>query len=97
MLWLLVPRAVAAMRAGVEDVNVLAKLQFKAKSADLGSMSDHAVIVSDMKEFAANGIKFGFGVCETADPESMLARVTSLQQEMAYVKQATSSCAPQMV
>jgi len=78
---------ILAMRAGVEDVNVLAKQQFKAKSADLGSMSDHAVIVSDMKEFAANGIKFGFGVCETADPESMLARVTSLQQEMAYVKQ----------
>lgn len=79
--------SILSMRAGVEDVNVLASQQFKAKSSKYSTMSDHAILVGDMKEFTTAGIKFAFGVVETNDAESLLARVDSLRKEMNYVKQ----------
>jgi manganese-dependent inorganic pyrophosphatase len=71
--------------SGVQDPNQYAKEQFKAKSAEIDAMS-HQLLTGDLKKFVCNGVKVGFGVVETTDPEAVLARQSDLLSELPHVK-----------
>lgn len=58
-----------ALVAGI-NIDDLAKKMFEAKS-DIASASMKKIIEMDYKEFNAGKIKFGFGVCETTNPDSI--------------------------
>lgn len=70
----------------VGDLNQYAKEQFKAKSAEIDAMSDNQLITGDLKKFACNGVKVGFGVVETTNPDSVVCRAPALLTEMPFVK-----------
>jgi len=78
---------VLAKISNVGDANQYAKDQFKAKSAEIDSMSEHQLINGDLKKFAVNGIKMGFGVVETTNPEALEGRIPELLKELPFVKQ----------
>ena len=63
--------AVLADIAGVDDIQLLASQQFKAKSKELANMSGHALVNGDQKTFSFEASGFngdiGFAVVETTD------------------------------
>jgi len=78
--------AILTKLSGVEDINQYAKAQFKAKSQQVNELSTPELVVSDMKEFENGGVKFAFGVCETADAGALLARKDDIFNELHYIK-----------
>lgn len=73
---------------GLDDVNMYAASQFRAKSRELLSMSPYALVHGDMKLFKFDSSKndevysIGYSVIETTDAESSLARTDELLAEM---------------
>ena len=63
--------AVLADIADVDDIQLLASQQFKAKSKELANMSGHALVNGDSKTFSFEASGFngdiGFAVVETTD------------------------------
>ena len=77
--------------AEVDDIDELAKQQFKAKSKELKNLSAYSLVNGDQKTFSfnePNGFngELGFAVIETTDDESILARTTELVVEMVAAK-----------
>lgn len=72
----------------LEDVNMFAASQFRAKSRELLSMSPYALVHGDMKLFKFDSsiegqvYSVGYSVIETTDAESSLARAEELIAEM---------------
>lgn len=76
---------------GVEDVNLLAANQFKAKSKSLAAMTAYSLVNGDIKEFKftnPDGEQYlvAFSVVETTDMEGMIGRAHELIPEMRTVK-----------
>jgi len=82
--------AVLADIANVDDIQLLASQQFKAKSKELASLSAHALVNGDSKTFSfeASGFKgdIGFAVVETTDDDAILEKVKDLIPEMVASK-----------
>ena len=78
--------AVLADIAGVDDIQLLASQQFKAKSKELAFLSAHALVNGDQKTFSFNSENFngdiGFAVVETTDDDIILEKVPQLLPEM---------------
>eukprot|EP00823_Brevimastigomonas_motovehiculus_P004912 TRINITY_DN3362_c0_g3_i2.p1 TRINITY_DN3362_c0_g3~~TRINITY_DN3362_c0_g3_i2.p1 ORF type:complete len:504 (-),score=125.19 TRINITY_DN3362_c0_g3_i2:97-1608(-) len=77
--------------ADVKDVNELSRLQFRAKSKDIISLPGHAIIRGDLKTFEfklKSGIilVIAFGVFETVDTDSLIARKEELENELRYLQ-----------
>jgi len=83
--------AVLSDIAGVDDIQLLASQQFKAKSKELASLSPHALVNGDQKSFSFevkdgfNG-DIGFAVVETTDDDAILSRVNELLPELVACK-----------
>lgn len=74
---------------GLDDVNMFAASQFRAKSRELLSMSPYSLVHGDMKQFkfdsSSDGSQvytIGYSVIETTDAPSSLARAEDLIAEM---------------
>ena len=67
---------------GVEDVQLLASKQFKAKSSELGMMTAMQLVNGDQKVFTFKTTQFegsvGFAVVETTDDDVILRRASEL-------------------
>lgn len=78
--------AVLADIAGVDDIQLLASQQFKAKSKELANMSGHALVNGDQKTFTFEASGFsgdiGFAVVETTDDDSIMDKVNEMLPEM---------------
>jgi inorganic pyrophosphatase/exopolyphosphatase len=78
---------------GLEDVNMYAASQFRAKSRELLNMSPYALVHGDMKLFKFDAAQdetvysIGYSVIETTDAESSLARADELICEMVHARQ----------
>jgi len=85
-----------AQQLGVADVDALAAELFKAKSAELATLSARELIEADMKEFSfadASGATqppVAIATIETTDTAPVLARTAELQAEVRRVKKARS-------
>ena len=82
--------AVLAEIAEVDDIQLLASQQFKAKSKELATMSAPALVNGDQKTFSFDASGFqgdiGFAVVETTDDDAILSRVDELLPEMVACK-----------
>ena len=82
--------AVLADISGVDDIQLLASQQFKAKSRELASMSAVNLVNGDQKTFSFEASGFtgdiGFAVVETTDDDAILNRVDELLPEMVACK-----------
>eukprot|EP00978_Attheya_sp_CCMP212_P011113 scaffold27184_cov45-Attheya_sp.AAC.2 len=82
--------AVLAEIAGVDDIQLLASQQFKAKSRELASMSAVALVNGDQKTFSFNSSGFsgdiGFAVVETTDDDAILDKFNELLPELVACK-----------
>ena len=84
--------AVLADMAQVNDIQLLASRQFKAKSRDLASLSAHGLVNGDQKSFSfdiPNGGfhgEVGFAVVETTDDTVILNRIEELLPELVICK-----------
>jgi inorganic pyrophosphatase/exopolyphosphatase len=79
--------AILAIIAGVEDINLLASAQFKAKSKDLFGLSATQLCSGDCKVFKLAGpggkvYKVGFVVVETTDDAVIMDRKAELLPEL---------------
>jgi manganese-dependent inorganic pyrophosphatase len=72
--------ALLAERAGVEIDQFGASILRRA--SDLTGRSAEQLLMSDFKEFTAEGVHFGIGTIETASGEDVLARREDLLKEM---------------
>jgi len=79
--------SILSAMAGVQDINQYAKVQFKAKAKQVNELSTHALVVSDMKEFEKNSVRFAFGVCETPDASALLSRKADIFEELHHIKE----------
>lgn len=77
----------------IDDVNVLAAAQFRAKSHELNSMTSYQLVNGDMKQFKFGDrvdksvvYTIGYGVIETTDAASSMARLDDLIGEMQQVR-----------
>jgi inorganic pyrophosphatase/exopolyphosphatase len=75
---------------GLEDVNMFAAAQFRAKSRELTLMSPYALVNGDMKTFKFKNNKgeycIGYSVVETTDAEASLDRAEEIIAEMQFVR-----------
>ena len=83
--------AVLADVAGVDDIQLLASRQFKAKSRDLASLSAVGLVNGDQKAFfidVPNGFsgQVGFAVVETTDDKVIMDRIEELLPELVLCK-----------
>lgn len=82
--------AVLADIARVDDIQLLATQQFKAKSKELASLSAHALVNGDSKTFSFEADGFtgdiAFAVVETTDDDAILEKVEELFPEMVASK-----------
>ena len=82
--------AVLADITNVDDIQLLASQQFKAKSKELANLSAHALVNGDQKVFSFEANAFsgdiGFAVVETTDDDAILCKVKELLPEMVAVK-----------
>ena len=83
--------AVLSDIAGVDDIQLLASRQFKAKSRDLASLSAVGLVNGDQKSFSfnvPNGFEgdVGFAVIETTDDAVILKRIEQILPEMVICK-----------
>mmetsp|Transcript_32084 Transcript_32084/g.37717 ORF Transcript_32084/g.37717 Transcript_32084/m.37717 type:complete len:464 (-) Transcript_32084:213-1604(-) len=79
--------AILAIIAGVEDINLLASHQFKAKSRELAGMSPTQLCSGDCKVFKLKNskgyeFKIGFAVVETTDDDVIMVRKGELLPEL---------------
>eukprot|EP00977_Amphora_coffeiformis_P011951 scaffold2917_cov191-Amphora_coffeaeformis.AAC.44 len=77
--------------AGVDDIQLLASRQFKAKSRDLASLSAVGLVNGDQKSFSfdiPNGFsgQVGFAVVETTDDKVIMDRIEELLPELVLCK-----------
>lgn len=84
--------AILVQLAGVEDVQMLASQQFKAKSHELAGLSASMLINGDQKVFTFKTDHFqgsvGFAVVETTDDEVILHKTPELLVALAEDKEA---------
>jgi inorganic pyrophosphatase/exopolyphosphatase len=82
--------AVLADISEVNDIQLLASQQFKAKSKELAGLSAVALVNGDQKGFSFVDKGFsgdiGFAVVETTDDEAILSRVEELLPELVACK-----------
>ena len=82
--------AVLADICGVNDIQLLASRQFKAKSRELAALSAHGLVNGDQKSFSFAASHFcgevGFAVVETTDDQVILDRLPELLPEMENCK-----------
>lgn len=83
--------AILAIIAGVEDINLLATEQFKAKSRELVGLSATQLCSGDCKVFKLKGkddveYKIGFAVVETTDDAVIMDRKAELLPELLVSK-----------
>ena len=82
--------AVLAEIAGVENIQLLAQMQFKAKSKELANMSAHSLVNGDQKIFSFDASGFtgdiGFAVVETTDDDVILKKTKQLIPELVACK-----------
>ena len=82
--------AVLVHIAEVDDVQLLASQQFKAKSSELAFMTPHALVNGDQKVFTFKtdfwGGSVGFAVIETTDDEIIMARSAEILESLAVDK-----------
>jgi len=82
--------AVLADIAGVDDIQLLASQQFKAKSKDLAHLSAVGLVNGDQKSFSYNteGFKgdIGFAVVETTDDDVIMDRIDEILPELVACK-----------
>jgi len=82
--------AVLAEIAEVEDIQLLASQQFKAKSKELAGLSAHGLVNGDQKTFSFKTDSFdgdiGFAVVETTDDAVIIDRLDELLPEMVACK-----------
>ena len=82
--------AVLAEITEVEDIQLLASQQFKAKSKELAGLSAHGLVNGDQKSFSFKTDKFegdiGFAVVETTDDAVIIDRLDELLPEMVACK-----------
>jgi len=83
--------AVLADLCEVDDIDLLAQQQFKAKSKELAGLSAHGLVNGDQKEFSFNqdgGFtgEVGFAVVETTDDRVIIGRLEELMPEMVACK-----------
>lgn len=75
---------------GLEDVNMFAAAQFRAKSHELTLMSPYALVNGDMKTFKFKNkegeYSIGYSVVETTDAEASLDRAEEIISEMQFVR-----------
>jgi len=88
--------AMLVQYVGVDDVNLLASRQFKAKSRAFSKMSTYTLINGDLKQFKFSGptggeVKVAFSVVETTDAGAILERTEELVPEMRTVKSELSA------
>lgn len=79
--------AILAIIAGVDNINLLASQQFKAKSKELAMMSATQLCSGDRKVFKlknGKGVEFkiGFAVVETTDDDVIMVRKNELLPEL---------------
>lgn len=83
--------AILVELAGVEDVQLLASHQFKAKSHELAGMSTEMLVNGDQKVFTFKTDKFegsvGFAVIETTDDDVIMSRAAELLVSIAEDKE----------
>lgn len=82
--------AVLAEISEVEDIQLLASQQFKAKSRELATMSAVNLVNGDQKTFSFDAPNFhgeiGFAVVETTDDDAILSRIDELLPELVACK-----------
>mmetsp|Transcript_1530 Transcript_1530/g.2431 ORF Transcript_1530/g.2431 Transcript_1530/m.2431 type:complete len:476 (-) Transcript_1530:238-1665(-) len=82
--------AVLADIAGVDDIQLLASQQFKAKSKELANLSAVGLVNGDQKSFsyATSGFTgdIGFAVVETTDDDIIMDRIEEMLPEMVACK-----------
>jgi len=77
---------------GIDDVNMFAASQFRAKSRELRNMSPYALVHGDLKLFKFDACQdetvysIGYSVIETTDAASSLARAEELLAEMKHAR-----------
>jgi len=83
--------SVLAEMADVDDIQLLAQKQFKAKSQELAGLSAHALVNGDAKTFSFKASGFVgsiyFSVVETTDDDIILDRTSELLPEMLASKE----------
>lgn len=82
--------AVLAEIAGVDDIQLLASQQFKAKSKELANLSAVGLVNGDQKSFSFKSPGFqgdiGFAVVETTDDDIIMERIDEILPEMVACK-----------
>lgn len=81
--------AVLADLCQVDDIQLLASQQFKAKSKELAGLSAHGLVNGDQKEFSFDNDfsgDVGFAVVETTDDAVIIDRLDELLPEMVACK-----------
>jgi len=82
--------AVLSEIAQVDDIQLLATQQFKAKSKELAGLSSHGLVNGDQKSFSFKTEKFegdvGFAVVETTDDAVIIDRLGELLPEIVACK-----------
>lgn len=81
--------AVLADLTEVDDIQLLASQQFKAKSKELAGLSAHGLVNGDQKEFSFDNDfsgNVGFAVVETTDDAVIIDRLDELLPEMVACK-----------
>ena len=82
--------AVLSEIAEVNNIQLLSQMQFKAKSKELATMSEHALVNGDKKTFSFDASGFsgdiGFAVVETTDDDAILEKTQKLIPELVACK-----------
>eukprot|EP01047_Picozoa_sp_COSAG01_P032070 COSAG01_NODE_2303_length_7952_cov_4.127849_3_plen_474_part_00 len=83
--------AMLARLAEVEDIDEVAKLQFKAKTATFAALAPFAMVRADMKCVqAATGVRFAWATIEVTDVSLIYAKAPQIIGELRLLKKEKS-------
>ena len=75
--------------ARVDDLDLVAQLQFRAKTASFVALSPFALVQADMKCFqSTSGVRFAWATVEVTDVEGIYAKAPELIGELRLLKEA---------
>lgn len=79
--------AMLQILARVTDLDEIAKLQFKAKTASFVAMAPFALVRADMKCFDSGAVRFAWATVEVTDVDGIYAKAADMLGELRVLKE----------